>query len=352
MNIYQDTKTKTWYISTKVKVNNEWKTCKIRGFKTLGEAKVLYDSSIEKWKSEHLGTNKNIVFFQNIAETYIEYVKNGKSPRTADRERTQLNTYWLPILKYLSLNDIFIPSYLSNLYLSIKENDSLNERKKHDVVYTFLQIANYCYIHHHITKEMFEETNIVFQPIKYTKAVKQERRIIPQCDLDHFLDKISHKSKADYILFGLLVNCGLRVSELLGLCSDCIKNGKVIVKRQLLVTGKLSNKLKTNNSYRQVPISANFVDELEQYVKKLKDNRLFDISHSTFKRKLAYYENKAKIDDYTAHEFRHTRCYQLARKCETISDVVYCAKVMGHSPTIFMNTYCSHLDKSLEAKFF
>ena len=80
--------------------------------------------------------------------------------------------------------------------------------------------------------------------------------------------------------------------------------------------------------------------------------KLFPYSHTTFKRKLREYEIKANIPLYSCHEFRHTRCFELAKKCENMSDVVYCAKVLGHTTSVYLNTYCAHLDNSLERKFF
>lgn len=35
-----------------------------------------------------------------------------------------------------------------------------------------------------------------------------------------------------------------------------------------------------------------------------------------------------------------------------IADVAYCAKVSGHSVSMFLNTYCKSLDDELENKFF
>lgn len=340
--IYKDLNNNTWYIHTSIK----GKSVTIRGFKSKKDANENYEIAIEKWKRDHnLYVSDDT--FEKIAIDYVEYVRTGKSSRTADRERTQLNTFWLPRLQGQPLYIIFNRERLKIIYREIKEDTSMNVRKKHDVVYTFLQLAHYCYVNHYISGSVYEDITVIFQPIHYVKAVKQERRVIPQCDLRSFLAVLSHEKQDDVILFTLLVSCGLRISELLGLCGDCIINNKAVIKRQLLVNGTLSDKLKTKQSYRSVPLPKDLFKDFE-----LTDGRLFNISHTQFKRKLYALEDKAGIDHYMPHEFRHTKCYELAKKCENMSDVVYCSKVMGHSTSVFLNTYCSHLDESLEAKFF
>lgn len=343
--IYKDKKGR-WYIHTSV----NGKTVTIRGFSSKKDADDNYDYAIEKWKQEH-----NFIvqedLFDKLARDYVDFVRLGKSPRTADRERTQLRTFWLPRFEGQVLKSVYNFERLRIIYNDIRDSKELNVRKKHDVIYTFLQLSHYAYINHLISKEVYEETNIIFQQIKYVKNVEQERHIIPQCEIKAFLDTIRRENEKDYILFALLVFGGLRISELLGLCNDCFNDGKVTIKRQLLTSGILSDKLKTKQSYRSIPLPKDIRLLLQKYITNDKE-RFYKISHTQFKRLLYSYETKAKIPHYVPHEFRHTKCYELAKKCENISDVVYCAKVMGHSVSIFENVYCSHLDKSLESKFF
>ena len=344
--ICYDKKRKSWYIHTTIK----GQTITIRGFSSRNDVIENYDMAIEKWKREHELTASQDLF-ENVASNYIEFVRLGKSPRTADRERTQIRTFWLPRFKGQLIKYVYKLDRLKIIYTDIKDSNDLNVRKKHDIVYTFLQLTHYAYINHLISKELYEETNLIFQPINYTKVVKNERRVIPKCDLDAFLSHIRHKNEKDYILFALLVNCGLRVSELLGLCNDCFVDGKVVIKRQLLVNGFLSDKLKTKQSYRSVPINKELQELIAKH-KKDNQNRFYKISHTQFKRLLYKYEKEANIKQYVPHEFRHTFCFEKAKKCENIADVVYISKICGHSVNVFLNTYCNHLDNSLENKFF
>lgn len=348
--IYQDQKGK-WFIHTKRKGHN----ITIRGYSSKKEAEIDYEYAIQKWLIEHnYLLIDNTTSFLQVANDYIEYTRNGKASRTADRERTQINTYWGKIFEHDTIKSIYDFIRLKALYNNIKDDEKMNVRKKHDVVYTFLAFTNYCYIQKLINKEAFEETNVVFQPIKYSKVVINERRIIPKCEIKAFLDAIPNKSKHK-ALFITLINCGVRISELLGMCLDCVDltNKKITIKRQLLVNGTLSTKLKTRQSYRTIPMSNELYEILSNYISKYKiKERLFEYSHTNAKRILKMYEDKANIPNYVFHEFRHTFCYEKAKLCENISNVVYVAKISGHSTSIFLDTYCSHLDSSLERKFF
>ena len=62
------------------------------------------------------------------------------------------------------------------------------------------------------------------------------------------------------------------------------------------------------------------------------------------------YEDLANIPHYSSHEYRHTRATNMASKCETMSDVITCAKMLGHSTSMFLNTYCHSMNEN-EEKF-
>lgn len=347
--IYKDNKTNTWYIHTKKRGKN----ITIRGYQSKTEADNDYDFAIEKWfRTHNISQNAKTPMFSEVANDYLDYVRCSKASRTVDRERTQIRTYWNILFSTDTINNIYNYERLRIIYNNLKDDEKLNVRKKHDLVYTFLEFTHYCYIQKLINKDALEETTIIFQPIKYTKKVEKSRRIAQESEIKALLDVIK-TNKRDYFMFLTLISCGLRISELLGLCGDCFVNNKIIIKRQLLVNGELTDKLKTNQSYREVPMSKELFETVQKNRTVLKNGkRVFKISHTNFKRLLYEYEKKAKIPQYVPHEYRHTRCYELAKKCENMSDVVYCAKIMGHSPSIFIDTYCGHLNNNLEAKFF
>lgn len=335
----------SWYIHTTIK----GKSVTIRGFDSKKDADDNYDYAIEQWKREHFHVVATELF-DDVFFRYLDSLVGSTASRTIDRERTQYNTFWKARFHNEPIKNIYKLDRLRIIYNETKSSNNLNVRKKHDVIKTFLNFSEFCYGQKLISKDTFEDVKIIFQPLKYKKRVTNEHQIIPQCEINRVLQAIYNDNDNLFALaISVLYMGGLRISELLGLLGSDIdlENKKIKVRRQLMTNGQLTEQLKTSNSYRDVPINGLLFKELQKINKNLDNNtRFFDYSHTDFRRKLKRYT------DYTAHDFRHTRCFELAKKCQTMSDVVYCAKCMGHSTSIFLNTYCSHLDNTLDEKFF
>ena len=351
--IYLDPRTNKWYIATKIKVGNQYKTCTIRGFESKKEANDNFDYAIEKWKREHaiIGNSQ----FLSIIDDYLSYRSKLVRKESLRKDKTQFKYYSL-IFECDSIDTIYKENRLKIIYNNILNNNDFSSQKKMRLVLAFRDFSKFCYLSKYISQDTYNMVLMVFLPIKEDRQDKKTKRNIPK---SHFEALISEINKVNDDLFKLaifvLYSCGLRISELLGLIdSDVDLENRVIkVQRQLQSNGEITTTLKTNNSYREVPINQLLFEILQKNCKVRENNtRIFNYSHTSFKRKLKEYEEKANIPLYSCHEFRHTCCYELAKKCENMSDVVYCAKVMGHSISVYLNTYCSHLDKSLDKKFF
>ena len=358
--IYKD-KNNRWYIHTTVK----GKTITIRGFYSKRDADENYDQAIEKWKRTHIDSNGEGEYDQ-VLNDYYSFRERQITKQSVDKIRTHFRTYWNIIFGGQQIKSVFNIVRLKIIYDKIIENGNLNERKKTNVIRCFLDFSNYCYLTKRISEDMFKEVKVIFQPLKENKQVEKEKRYIPQSHIDALVSVID---KADDKIFSLAINVlylgGLRISELLGLTWQDIDldSQKIKVQRQLLTTGEITTTLKTKNSYRSIPISSNFLNKLEQIIhnrlknivissNSLEQMRVFEYSHTDFKRKLKRYEELAGIPAYSCHEFRHSFCTNLASKCTNISDVVYCSKIAGHTTSLFLNTYCKALDNELEKKFF
>ena len=335
----------TWYIHTTYK----GKSITIRGFYSKKDADENYDQAIDKWKRTHIDTTSTDEYEQVLNE-YYSFRERQITKQSVEKIRTHFRTYWNKIFCHQLIRNIFVVQRLKILYDNVINDQELNDRKKYNVVRCFLDFANYCYLTKHISEDMFKEVKVIFQPLKENKQVQTSKRYIPQSHVNALVSVIdSHDDKTFSLAISVLYLGGLRISELLALTKDDIDldNNKIKVRHQLLTTGEISATLKTKNSYRDVPIARNLLNNLV-----LSDNRLFNYSHTTFKRKLKQYEKQANIPTYSCHEFRHSFCTNLASKCTNISDVVYCSKIAGHTTSLFLNTYCKALDDELERKFF
>lgn len=368
--IYKDKKSNTWYIHTSIK----GKTCTIRGFNSKSEADENYNVAIEKWKKKH-----NIVInndeYSKVLNEYLLYRSKIVRKASLNKDITQFKYYSI-IFNENNLKQIYNELRLKVIYNDILENNKFTSQKKMRLVLAFREFSKFCYLSQYISQDTYNMVLMVFLPIKENKQDRQSKRFIP---ISHFKALLSEINKVNDNLFKLaifvLYSCGLRISELLGLYDEDIDldNKKVIIKRQLQTNGEITTTLKTSNSYRQVPMTNELYDyfknneQIQQENRKkcrkstkiakissndFEQKRVFPYSHTQFKRKLKNYEARANIPLYSCHEFRHTCCFELAKKCENMSDVIYCAKVLGHSPSVFFNTYANHLNSDLDKKFF
>ena len=354
--IYKDNKTNTWYIHTKKRGKN----ITIRGYQSKAEADKDYDFAIEKWLNDHnfvLDDNS----YKGLVNEYLNYRSKILRQESLRKDITQFK-YFDVIFKHDKTKNIFEHTRLKVVYDDIIANKTFSTQKKNLLSTTFKDFAKYCFMTNRITKSTFDYVILTFLPIKANSQDKKDKRYIP---ISHFKALSSHIIKNNDYLFNLAISMlyfgGLRISELLGLLNDDIdlENKKIYVRRQLLTNGDITTTLKTKNSYRYIPINDLLFENLLKNNKNSKNidgksvyNRVFPYSHTSFKRKLTNYEQEANIPNYACHEFRHTFCTNLASKITNTSEVVYCSKVAGHTPSMFLNTYVKSLDDELSKKFF
>lgn len=344
--IYKDNNN-TWYIHTTIK----GKSITIRGFVSKKDADENYEIAIEKWKREHNLSNENN--YKEVVKEYLEYRSKIVRSESLRKDETQFK-YYEPIFANDIIKNVFEPNRLKIVYKDIINNQSFSSNKKNILIMVFTDFAKYCNRTNRITDNTLNECMLTFIQVKEEYHHESNKRYISQNEINAILSDISKENdNLFYLAVSVLYSCGLRISELLGLTWEDIdlEKKKIKVQRQLLTNGHLTTTLKTTNSYREVPISNSLLTIMRKNCTK-NNERVFPYSHTTFKRKLHICEKNAQISDYSCHEFRHTFCTNLARKCSNIADVTYCAKVSGHSVSMFLDTYCKSLDNELENKFF
>lgn len=333
-----------WYISTKV--NGVHAT--IRGYKTKKDADNDYNRAIENWKrTHHIYTNDKDTY-ESLKENYLFHQRLEKTNETVRKDETQFKCFWDKHFSNTTASYIFDIKNLEYLYKLIINNNDYNTRKKSNIIKTFRDFAYYCYLKKVINQEIYQDIDIIFRPMKYSSKGTKERRVIPPNEIKAFLGVIN-KNHKDFPMFTIFVSLYARISEFLGICVDCYdrQNRKIEIKRQLLTNGKLTNKLKTNTSYRKILISKENAELLNDYIDILglkNQDRIFKISHIEFKRRLRKYEDMANIPHYSSHEFRHTGATFLASKCVNMGDVIYCASILGHTKSMFLDTYCHEMN--------
>ena len=342
--IYQD-KNKTWYIHTTI----QGKSVTIRGYATRKHADDDYEHAVKKWKKEHNCCTVDTQY-ENILNDFFEYRRKKVSRETLKKDKMYFS-YWNKLFLGQPLNNIFNIDRLKLVYNNACEEP---DTKQYRLITCFNEFTSYCLMNNYITNDVATTVKLLFQPPKLNRHTETTKRYIPENDFKALLTAINIVNDNLFALaVSVLYSCGLRISELLGLLGQDIdlERKRIKVRRQLQSNGQLTDQLKTSNSYREVPMNNDLLSFMQKNCTK--DNkRVFPYSHTEFRRKLLICEKMSQIGNYTAHEFRHTFCTNLAKKCSNISDVSYCAKVSGHTTSMFLNTYVKSLESEVENKFF
>lgn len=344
--IYQDKKTGRWFIHTTIK----GKTCTIRGYETKRQADLDYDRAIAEWSQKRGIFNKQDNYLlEDLCEAYRQFREVNMSQGTLHKDESQRRK----LLKALGN----IPVCLAFNFENVNETCK-NWKNNYRILNYFKNLMTFAYNRQLIEKDYSYLIVLPKTNIKKTNELK----VIPPQTKQAFLDALKDNDEY-FIMFTLFAYLGCRLSEFLGICYDCVDlaNKKITIKRQLLTNGTLTDTLKTSASYRTIPlsddISSKLLNKCRTYTAETEKNhgissktfehlRLFNISHTSFKRILHKY-----LPDYSSHCFRHTRASELGSKCENIGDVILCSKWLGHSPSMFLNTYCHNITNKIDKKF-
>jgi len=330
--IYQDKKTGRWFIHTTIK----GKTCTIRGYETKRQADLDYDRAITEWSQKRGIFNKQDNYLlEDLCEAYRQFREVNMSQGTLHKDESQRRK----LLKSLGN----IPVCLAFNFENVNETCK-NWKNNYRFLNYYKSLMTFAYNRQLIEKDY---SSLIVLP-KIAKKKANELKVIPPQTKQAFLDALKDNDEY-FIMFTLFAYLGCRLSEFLGICYDCVdlENKKITIKRQLLTNGTLTEALKTNASYRTIPLSDDICNLIRGKVGENGErNRMFLISHTSFKRVLHKY-----LPDYSSHCFRHTRASELGSKCENIGDVILCSKWLGHSPSMFLNTYCHNITNKIDKKF-
>jgi len=155
--------------------------------------------------------------------------------------------------------------------------------------------------------------------LKYLKAPKVDKRLPKYITYEEFQSILKLvKKKRDRLILLLLFYTGLRVSELVNL-----KKGDIMLNDGLIkVYGK-------GGKERIIPIPNFLINELGEYLKEIKTEKIFDLSTRQVERIVKRYAEKAGIKKkVTPHVLRHSLATLLLTNG---IDIRYIQELLGHS---------------------
>lgn len=297
--------------------------------------------------------------FPEIIVNYLHYmtgIKN-KSSKTVYEYSINLKLFcrYMSVHKKIQPEPISDSTYIKNLDADFFKNISLAE------AYSFLsyckdvrnnseatrarKVAAIRSFYHYLSNQQLVKDS----PLQNLDTPKLKKTLPKYLTLDESLDLLKcidgkHRER-DYAMIVLFLNCGLRLSELVGLNYTDIKENTVTV------TGK-GNKQRTvylneaclsaiNNYMRVRPVDG-VIDKKALFL----SSRLKRISPKTVQYTVKHFLQKAGLDGYSVHKLRHTAATLMYQYGDT--DLLVLKEILGHENVGTTQIYTHIVNAQLE----
>lgn len=261
---------------------------------------------------------------------YIKVIKTEKNLKAIDVDSINISDLDIEFIKTISIYDIY--SFINYITLE-RKNSSYARARKTAAIRSFFKYLE--------TKVKLISENPA-KDLESPKISKRHPIYLTLNESKRLLDSIEGKHKErDYAIIMLFLNCGLRLSELVGIDIDKIKGDT------LSVIGK-------GNKERTVYLNEACINAIERYLnvrpKDSKDkNALFlserktRINKRTVELIVKKYVQKAGLteDKYTPHKLRHTAA-TLMYKYGNV-DIRALQQLLGHESVSTTQIY-THID--------
>lgn len=335
-----------WYVKYKNKTK--------RGFKTKHDA-LLYESKLKLSLIDNIETES--IYFFNVANDYLDYLKVNTSYGTYSKFKT-------------ILNNIIIPNVKNKKISCITELDCRNFRNyvltlNYSTTYKNYILNKYKAIFKHAKKyyRLTHNPSIIIDPLQYSYKEKinkknKEYAIWKPDEFEQFINCVNKEMYKE--LFVILYYTGLRLGEALAL-KWCDLDGNI-----LHITKSLTRKTtkgfyeikepKNISSIRDIDLGKNLFKYLldfknkEMLIDGFNDNwfifgRVKPLPQTSIDRIKDNAIKQANVKRITIHQFRHSHASNLI--CNNIN-IVSVSKRLGHSDINMTLSIYTHLIKDID----
>ena len=271
--------------------------------------------------------------------TFFRYIKYAKKlvPENILFEEISINDVDIELLKTITLTDLY--EYLNYLLVERKNNAATRSRKISSLKSFFNYLTN---------KVGLLATN----PTIELDMPKKKSALPKFLTLEQSIDLLNcvngpYKER-DYCILTLFLNCGMRLSELVGINLSDIKSDKT-----LRLTGK-------GNKERIIYLNDACLSSIEQYLRVRPRNNLKDrnalfiskfnkrISPKTVQYIVKKYLARIELDQqgYSVHKLRHTAATLMYQHGEV--DIRILKDILGHSNLGTTEIYTHVSNKQIE----
>lgn len=296
-------------------------------------------------KTLYLNTNLKDITFKEFTDMFITDKESSIQFNTIDTYRKAFKRFeLLNDIKLINIRGIDVQKAVNNM---IKSGCKVSTAKM------YLYRIKSC-----LYSAINDYDILLVNPIKKIifpkEDIKLEKIALTYNESELLLDKMFHKNIKYYIFTLLGLKCGMRASEIVGLTWNCVdlKNKSITIDKQWKFDNETKTYgfgvLKSNNSYRTIPISDFVVTELENYKNNYPisiDNRVIryattDSITSHLRKSFHFYGF-----NISPHNLRHTYATSLISKGLNFKTV---AKLMGNTTEETIRTYSHVTDDMLE----
>lgn len=332
--------------------NGEWKQKSKQGFPDSREgkkqAKAEADKIIKSLKdifNNNLSVEYKEITFEEYSKLYIEHIRIYKANQTVKVTEVALN-------QFEALNAKILRN-ITNTDIQLCINELTKRGLKYNTIKSYIArlsaALNTAVRQFHI----LSKSPIINIELKKPKKTENVRALTTK-EFDNIINTFQNSIYDKYTVILIIAGtCGLRIGEILGLTWNDINfdNNTIDVNKQWKVIETNPKKfgfgeLKTQNSYRIVPIPKTTVEYLKKYRNSTSINYLNRIIKNRSSESVISFLNK-KLKDFgyniTIHDFRHTYATKLIANGV---DFKTAAKLLGHEVEQTMKTY-SHVTQDM-----
>lgn len=273
------------------------------------------------------------VYFYDL-RVFFRFVKLHKKlvPHSVEFDSIDISDVDIELIKTITLSDLY--AYMSFVSNSRSNSAYARARKVASLKSFFKYLTN---------KAKVLDKNPAVE-LESPKIVKRLPRYLNIDESKKLLSSVDGKySERDYAILTIFLNCGIRLSELVGINLNSIKNNT------LRVIGK-------GNKERVIPLNSACIEAINDYMKVrpvegvIDKNALFlserkqRISKATVQHIVKKYIVSAGLDPrrYSTHKLRHTAATLMYRYGQV--DIRALQKLLGHESISTTEIY-THLDE-------
>lgn len=273
------------------------------------------------------------VYFYDL-RVFLRFIKLHKKlvPKSAEFDSIDISDVDANFLKTITLSDLY--SYMSFVSNNRSNSAYARARKVASLKSFFKYLANKARVLDANPATELESPKIIKRLPRYLN-IDESKKLLSSVD--------GRYSARDYAILTLFLNCGIRLSELVGINHNSIKNNT------LRVIGK-------GNKERIIPLNSACIEAINDYMKvrpvegvKDKDalflsERKQRISKATVQHIVKKYIKSAGLDPkrYSTHKLRHTAATLMYRYGHV--DIRALQELLGHESISTTEIY-THLDE-------